>query len=144
MTLTDARQTLAGATFFRAYDGEGIGSVVVVLGVDTLMHVVAEGDEEESIDWSKPIAFMETFSAKCRTADGVHPRAFVRDVEKILGPITKVILSEIESRQFVTFERQPDWLTFRLDYTGIFDEGSRETQRVEPDGKIFSIAIAGR
>ena len=144
MTLTDARQALAGATFYRAYDGEGVGSVVVVLGADTLMHVVGAGDDDESIDWSTPITFMETFSAMCRTANGVHPRALVRDVERILGPVTKVMMSEIESRQFITFERQPEGLTFRLDYTGIFDEGSRETRRVEPDAKIFSIAIAAR
>lgn len=144
MTLADARQAMPGAVFTRGYDGEGVASVGIVLGADSIMDVVADGDEDEAIDWSKRIAFIETFSPTCRTADGVHPGALVRDVETILGPIARVIMSEIESRQFIRFARQPERITFRLDYTGIFDEGSRETRRVEPGGKIFSIAIAGR
>ncbi len=142
MTLAEAREALEGATYRRAYDGEGIGSVDVVLGPDTLMNLVADGDEDEAIDWTKRIVFMQTFSRACRTAAGVHPGALVVDVERILGPATQVMMSEIESRQFITFERQPEGITFRLDYTGIFDDGARQTKRVQPDGKIFSISIA--
>lgn len=144
MTLAEAKRALPGASFERGFDGDGVASVDVVVANDSLMSLVANGDEDEVIDWTKPIAFIETFSRSCRTADGVHPGALVADVERILGKVTRITLSEIESRQFVQFERQPGDLHFRLDYTGIFAEGARETQRFEPEAKIFSIAIASR
>jgi hypothetical protein len=144
MPLAEAKQVLPGATFERGFDGEGVASVDVVVTGDNLMSLVADGDEDETIDWTKPIVFMETFSRSCRSAGGVHPGALVADVEKILGKVTRITLSEIESRQFVQFERQPGELTLRLDYTGIFADDARETQRFEPEARIFSIAIASR
>ena len=142
MTLAEARGAMPGATFERVYDGEGVGSVGVISGRDSLMVLTAEGDEDEKIDWSKPVTFIETFSPRCSTVQNVHPGALVRDVEQSLGKVTGILLSEIESRQFIRFERQPAGLTLRLDYTGIFPDGERETLRFEPDARIFSIAIA--
>jgi len=42
----------------------------------------------------------------------------------------------------VTFEKQPSYLTLRLDYTGIFSAGSRQTTKFESDAKILSIAVS--
>ena len=142
MTLAEAKQVLPGASFERGFDGDGVASVNVVVARDSIMSLVADGDEDETIDVTRPIVFMETFSRSCRTADGVHPGALVADVERILGKVTRITLSEIESRQFVQFARQSGELNFRLDYTGIFADGARETQRFEPEAEIFSIAIA--
>lgn len=66
----------------------------------------------------------------------------VTDVERRFGPVRQVTLSEIEQRQYVEFARQPAFLTFRLDYTGIFVPGAHETTRFEPGAKIFSIAVS--
>ena len=68
--------------------------------------------------------------------------ALVADVEKIYGKVTEISVSEIESREYVTFHRQPSWLTFRLNYTGVFSKGSRKTTRYQPNAKILSITIA--
>ena len=143
MTLAQARETLPEAIFARQYDGDGVAITNVVIGGSALMLLVADGDEAEAIDWTKPIRFMETLSPQCRTAEGVHPGALVLDVEKILGKTTKIIRSEIESREFIEFERRPAGMVFRLDYTGIFPEGSRETRSFKPEGRIFSIAVSG-
>lgn len=67
--------------------------------------------------------------------------SLIADVEKILGPVSEIILSEIESREYVRFRNQPPHMLFRLDYTGQFAEGSRRTTRYAPGAKIFSIAV---
>lgn len=141
MTFAEAKQALPAAAFEHDSDAEGAVLVGVKVDGDALMALFAQDDEEGPIDWGKRISGMETFKPSCSTTDGVHPGALVLDAEKVLGKTRKIILSEIESRQFIEFERQPPGMTFRLDYTGIFAEGSRETQRFEPDGKIFSIAL---
>ena len=142
MTLDQARQAFPGATFERRYDGEGIGSVGVVVGGDSLMTLTADDDDGESIDWTKTVAFVETWNPGCATAEGVRPGALVLDVEKVLGRTAKIVLGEIEARQYITFERQPPGPIFRLDYTGRFDDGARETTRFDPEARIFSIAIS--
>lgn len=141
MTLAEAKQSLPAATFERGLDGDGVASVGVTVDGDTLVSIVADGDDAETIAWDKRITWLETFSPRCSTKEGVHPGSLVLDVEKILGKVTKIVRSEIESREFIDFERQPPGLTFRLDYTGVFPEGSRETRSFDPKGRIFSIAV---
>ena len=142
MTFAEAKQASPAALFELDSDAEGAVLVGVTLGGEALMALFADDLEEGTMDWTRRIDFMETFNPSCSTTNGVHPEALITDVEKVLGKTTKIVLSEIESRQFIRFERQPAGLTFRLDYTGIFDEGSRETQRFERDARIFSIALS--
>jgi hypothetical protein len=59
----------------------------------------------------------------------------------MLGPVREIMVSEIESREFITFERQPAWLTCRLDYTGLFPTGARMTKAYKPEARILSVAI---
>ncbi len=142
MTVADAKQALPSGTFERSSDGDGAVLIGLTVGGDALMTLVAEDDTEGPIDWGKRIVAMETFSSLCATTDGVHPGSLVLDAEKVLGDVTTIVQSEIESREYIEFERQPAQLTFRLDYTGIFPAGSRETRRFNPKGRIFSIAIS--
>jgi hypothetical protein len=142
MTLAQARDALPSATFERSEDGDGAAWISVLVGGESLITLASEDDGAGEIDWAQSIALMETFSPSCRTANGVHPGSLVLDVEKTMGKTTKIMKSEIESREYIEFERQPAGMTFRLDYTGIFQPGSRETQRFDPAGKIFSIAIS--
>lgn len=143
MTLEDARRTLPAATFERTSDGDGVALVDVTLGTDTTLVVYAgEDDRTQPVDWSRRIERIETFSPAFHTAEGVRPGTLVRDVERLLGATTEIMLSEIESRQYIEFERQPAFLTFRLSYAGVFSKGSRTTRRYEPGATILSIAIA--
>ena len=141
-TLAAAKRALPSATFEVDEDADGVPLIGVTVGGQTLMALFAD-IESDSVDWEKPIQMMETFNAACATTDGIHPESRVLDVEKVFGRTTRIMLSEIESRQYIEFERQPRGMIFRLDYTGIFPEGSRETRRFEPEAKIFSIAISG-
>jgi len=144
MTFAEAKQALPAAQFELDSDAEGAVLVGVTLGGEVLMALFANDLEEGTMDWTRRIDFMETFNPSCSTTNGVHPESLILDVEKVLGKTTTIMLSEIESREFITFERQPAGMIFRIDYTGIFDEGSRETQRFERGAKIFSIALSAQ
>ena len=64
------------------------------------------------------------------------------DVEGVFGQTKEIVKSEIESREYIEFEMQPAYLTFRLDYTGIFSAGKRTTTQSEPGSKLLSIAVS--
>jgi hypothetical protein len=144
MTLDEARRTFGStAVLSRTEDGDCAAFVAVMEGQEHTMTLWAnEEDPARPIDWSRPIEYIDTFNDAFHTEAGVRPGALVEDVMRLLGPVTEIVESEIESRQFITFERQPPALTFRLDYTGIFTGGSRRTTRFSAGAKILSIAIS--
>jgi hypothetical protein len=143
MTLDEARGAARTATFQRASDGDGAALVEVTLARGAAMVLWAEEDDADAaIDWSKRIVNIETFNPAFRTSAGIFPGSLVTDAERAYGRTRAITLSEIESRQYIQFEAQPAWLTFRLDYTGTFQGDSRTTKAYSPGAKIHSIAIA--
>jgi hypothetical protein len=142
MSLGEARNAFPAAAFERTSDGDGLALVAVKLsGADLMILHANQDDAEAPIDWSKRVAVIETFSPSCHTTDGIHPGSPIVDVEPILGKTRRIFRSEIESREYIEFERQPEWLIVRLDYTGIFPDGSRETTLFAPGAKVFSLSV---
>ena len=142
MTLRRARNAFPQARFTRTTDGEGVALVGVLFAKTDLMVLYAgEDNPDAAIDWSRKIEIIETFHSGCKMANGVGPGTLITDVEKRLGKVKKISLSEIESREYVDFANQPDNFWFRLDYTGVFPEGARITKKFQPDARIFSIAV---
>lgn len=145
MTLEEARRALPVASFSRTSDGDGAALVEIAFGEHHSLSVWAdEDDPAKPIDWSKRIVTIETFSAAFHTREGIHPGSLVAEVARLFGPVREIVKSEIESREYVTFARQPRALTFRLDYTGVFSPGRRQTTSFSPGAKIWSIAISSR
>lgn len=143
MTLDEVRRALPRASFARTSDGDGAALVQIAFGRDDSLVVWAEEDDPAAaIDWSKRIVTIESFSAAFHTPEGVHPGSLVSEAIKFFGPVHEITRSEIESRQYITFARQPRALTFRLDYTGVFPSDARRTTRLARGAKIFSIAIS--
>lgn len=119
MTLGEARKAAPGATFKRTGDGDGAALVEITLARGVTMQVWAdEEDASKPIDWRKKIQNIETFSKAFRTAEGVHAGMKVSDVNRVYGATKAIETSEIESRQFITFEKHPARMLFRLDETG--------------------------
>ena len=142
MTLDEARRALPGARVARTSDGDGVALVEVTLGEGASMVLYAgEEDPEGPVDYARTIEHIETFSPAFQTAEGVGPGSLVTDVERVYGSVGKITLSEIESREYIEFERQPPGLLFRLDNTGIFPPESSETTEFDPGGRIRSIAV---
>jgi hypothetical protein len=143
MTLEAVRQMLPTASFERASDGDGAALIHVTFGPDDSVVLFAEEDDPDApIDWFRRVVTISTFSETFHTVEGVRPGSRVLDVIRIFGPIQEVVASEIESREFITFERQPSWLTLRLDYAGIFTGTARRTKYVRPDAKILGVLIS--
>lgn len=142
-TLEQARKATPEAKFARTSDGEGVALVdVTVAGESLAVAYVGEEDAERPVDMSRRIEHIETFNAACATAEGIHPGSTVDDAVAAYGPVRIVRRSEIESREYIEFERQPPGLLFRLDYAGEFAEGQSETTRHAPGAKILSIAVS--
>ena len=142
MTLDHARRTLKGVLFERTSDGDGVALVTVTLpGGHHVVVFANEEDPDTSIDWTRRIALAETFEPAFATAEGIRVGMLVTDVTPRFGPVREIVKSEIESREYITFDRQPKGLRLRLDYSGAFT-GSNRTTRHRPDAKIFSIAVS--
>ncbi|HEY0997306.1 MAG TPA: hypothetical protein VGD77_15025 [Gemmatimonadaceae bacterium] len=116
--------------------------VDVALPTGGSLSVYAGEERPGAIDWSKRIQHLETFDSTLVTVEGVHVGSLVSDVEKVYGKVTSIDLSEIESRQYVSFERQPAGIQFRIDYTGEFPEGERRTTRYRSGARIYSISVS--
>ena len=118
MTLAEARKAAPGATFTRTGDGDGAALVQVTFAKDIALQLWAdEEDASKPIDWRSKILNIETFSPAFRTAEGAHPGMKVGDLNRLYGATKAIETSEIESRQFITFENHPAGLLFRLDET---------------------------
>jgi hypothetical protein len=143
MTLDEARHALPAAKFSRKSDGDGAALVQVILEPgESLILSAGEDDPEAPIDWSRRVQTIETVSAAFHTAEGVRPGALVTEVERVFGKTKGIVQSEIEAREYITFDRQPAYLTFRIDYTGIFQEGKRTTTQYQSGARLFSISVS--
>lgn len=143
MTLDDIRRAFPKAKFERTSDGEGVALVSMTFEADTkgLILFADEVDPDTAIDWSKAIENIQVFSEAFHTAQNIHPGSLVTDVEKVYGNTTGIILSEIESRQYISFEKPPNGLDFRIDDSGVFEDNSRKTRVFQPGAQILSIAV---
>lgn len=143
MTLAEARASVPAASFKRSSDGDGAALVEITFGdEDHLVLWAEEEDPDLPIDGTRRIVTMFTFSRTFRTAEGVGPGDLVTDVIATYGPVREIERSEIESREFIAFARQPSWLTVRLDYTGVFPDGVRHTREFRPGARILALGIS--
>jgi hypothetical protein len=143
MSLDQARQAVPQLSPSRTSDGEGVALVDVALdGTSLAIAYAGEDDAEKPVDMARPLEHVETFNAACATAEGIHPGSTVEDAVAAYGPVRIIRRSEIESREYVEFERQPAGLQFRLDYAGDFAEGESETTRHAAGAKLLSIAVS--
>jgi len=143
MSIDEAKKAFPDAKFERTSDGDGAALIDVLLGKDSVMSLYADEDDPgKPINWSKKISVIESFSPTCVNDVGIRVGTLVLDAEKVYGKTKSIIKSEIESREYIEFQKHPKHLTFRIDYTGIYPDDSRETTQFNPQAKIYSIAIS--
>lgn len=143
MTLEDARDALPGSIWKRATDGDGLALIEVFFGRERIMQVFAAEESPSSpVDWKRKITYIESFSPVAVTADGVAVGSSVSAAEKVYGPLLGLSRSEIESREYVKFVKQPMYLIIRSNYGGIYDDTSRQTIKYKANTAIYSIAIS--
>jgi len=142
ISLNEAKTMIPDARLERCTDADDVALVCVKIGGEELMQLHADEENSEApINWAKNISVIQTFNPACHTEEGIHPGSLVLEVEKILGKTKIIKIGPTEQRQYIEFINQPSWIIFRLDYTGIFEDGSSQTTRFDPKGKILSIAV---
>jgi hypothetical protein len=145
MSVGDVPKALPGLKLETGEDGDGLESLDFMIQNQALLSAYV-GDSTPSsplTDPTRKVEAMETFMPHPATQDGVRVGMRLKDVERIWGPVTKIVWTEIESREFVTFARSPKWLVMRT-YGGIYPGGdqTKPTRKYEPDATLHSLAIS--
>ena len=141
MTLGQARRALPGCSFRRTEDGAGIALVDVRCHNREIMSLYAgEEDLDAKVNWRRRIEIIEVWDKRFKTKDGVHPGMLLPDTERILGKVREILITQIESREFVTFGSVRKGIEYRT-YGGIYTRPNVTTTKYEPGSRIHSIQV---
>jgi hypothetical protein len=148
MTVARVRKALPGCKLSRTSDGEGLALIAVERRGKTLLTLYAgESDPNRRINERAVIEHIEAIDSSYRTSAGIRPRMSLRDVEKRYGRLKEITLSEIESREYASFEKQPAGIHLRVmsdsGTAGNYPEGGNSTKQYAPNAYVFSISING-
>ena len=146
-SLKQVKQKFPKAKMERTSDADGVAFVAITLSKDVMVITHQDGDDDPDapIKLHKKIDFLITNSPACHTASGVHPGMKIKDAEAKLGKVKKIIMSEIESREYAIFTRHPKHFEFRMEMgTGIYPgkgETPNRTRRYRKTGLIEEISV---
>ena len=146
-SLKQVKQKFPKAKMERTSD-DGVALVAITLSKDVMVIAFQGGgdDPDSPIKLHKKIDSLETYSPACHTASGVHPGMKIKDAEAKLGKVKKIIMSEIESREYAIFTRHPKHFDFRMEMgTGIYPGKGRapnQTRRYRKGGSILEISVS--
>jgi len=142
MSLEQARHTLSNCKLRRTQDGEGIALVgAICSGREVMSFYAGEEDSDAKVNWNRRIEFIEIWNKRFKTADGVHPKMLLSDAEKTLGKVREIIITQIESREFVTFRKIRKGIEYRT-YGGIYTRPNFTTTRYEPGSRLHSVQVS--
>lgn len=145
MKVGDLARALPHTSLETSEDGDGLASLDLMAQKQPLVSAYVGDATPQSplTDPARTVDSLEAFIPHPSTQDGVRVGMKLKDVEKIWGPVTQIVWTEIESREFVTFQRSPKWLVIRT-YGGIYPGGdqTKPTQKYQPDATIHSLAIS--
>ena len=143
--LNQIKTIYPNAKLTRTTDGDGAALVLVTVNKQELAIVYANEDNADApIQLSNKIEAIETFNSACKAKFDIAPGTSVKKAALLLGGIKDIMLSEIESRQYMEFNKQPKNLIFRIDYCGNFKNDARHTKKYLQSCKILSIGVLSR
>ncbi len=145
MTVAEARKALAPMTLSRSSDGEGIALIAVKKGENEVMTLYAnEPDASAPIDENAMIEQIYVWDETYKTDAGVHPKMEISNVVAIYGKVLEITLSEIESREYATFENQLRGMAFRVrgaPTAGNYAENERRATRFSRGAIVSAIEL---
>jgi hypothetical protein len=141
MNLQEARRAVRPLKTKRGSDAHSGPWLYVLDGKNIVMSVgSACRDEEFFTDPSVKLDVIEVWSKDYSTKQGVRPGMLLSEVEKKLGKVKEIGISESDSRDYAQFERMPDGLWYQLGVGGgIYENDSRTTKKYTPDTIIRAI-----
>ncbi len=156
MTIGEAKKIWKDYKFERTSDGEFSALIAVKKGSRLLMTMNANEkgylNEKSPIQDNARIEFIEVWDKSFKTIEGVSPQMLLKTAEKIYGKIKNITRSEIESREYAEFTKQPEGIDFRLSSKADFaavnyqpdERGVEVSKQFVPSAYIFNITIADR
>jgi hypothetical protein len=143
MNLQEVRRAVRPLKAERDTDGDGFPSLYVNDGENLVMSVwSACRGEEFFTDPSVKLDVIQVYSKDYSTKQGVRPGMLLSEVEKKLGKVKEIGISESDSRDYAQFERMPDGLWYQLGVGGgIYENDSRTTKKYTPDTYIYAIGM---
>lgn len=163
MTIDEARAALpAGHRLERTSDGDGLALIAVTKAAAgsspaserPIMTLFAgEEDPAKPVDGKARIQIIEVWSPDYSTARAeVTPGMAVSDVESVWGTLVSIQWSEIESREYAKFGKQPKGLTVRVEGVGNATAGQYAPgatppavgQRYTPNARVASLILQGK
>lgn len=144
MSVAQVRKALPNMKLVVSMDGDGADFVEVKNGGIAVMLMYPISDQARPINDRTKIEYVLVCDGSYATKDGVHPGMFLRDVESAYGKLTKITMSEIESREEAEFARIPTGITLRVggashSQAGIYPQGKRQTTQFYPDASVHCI-----
>jgi len=148
MTVGEAKAAMNSISFRRVSDGEGIPLIgAYIKGVRVFTIYAGEESGDAPINENARIEFIEVWHRTFRTTEGVYVGMKVSEVEKKIGKLQQIFMSEIESREFADFSKKTPGLQYRLSSpngeAGIYPDGEMMAKNYDPDATIFSISVMG-
>lgn len=142
MTVAQARTAMKDYQFSPSSNGEGIALLgVTCRGARTMTLYAGEDfDVASTIDFLASIETIEVWGHRFKTAEGVHVAMRVVDAERRLGKIKEIILTPIESREFITFSRSTPNIGYRF-FGGFYASRGTFTTEYEPGARLWSIQV---
>lgn len=142
MTLAQARQALRGATFKKAEDAEQLPMYEVDRNGLHVMDLYVNVDEP--LNDRNKIELIRVYDGSCATRDGIRPGMPLAGVAQRYGRIKRLVLTDVESREYAEFERQPSWMEIQVGngQVGTFPPGKRCTTDYPADAHITSLWIS--
>ena len=141
--LNQIKKIYPTAKLTRTSDGDGAALVLLTVNNQELAIIYANEDNPDApIDLSNKIEAIVTFNFACKSKFGIGPGTTVKKAASLLGGIEDIMLSEIESREFIEFKKQPKNLIYQIDYCGNFKNDIRHTKKYQQGCKILSIGVS--
>ena len=142
MTVAQARQTLHGATLKPSEDADRLPILTVTR--DGLHTMDLYLDAGQGLKDSSKIELIRVFDGACATRDGVHPGMRLAEVAQHYGRLTRLKVTDTESREYAEFEKLPAWLRIQVGngQAGIYPPDKRCTTNYAQSAHIASLWVS--
>lgn len=137
MSLFEAIENSPGTSTTLGADGEGILALEILDGKNFLMSLYMD---TECIGPESRVKAIEAWGRDFSTEEGIFPTMPVREAAMIYGGLKHIQYSEIESREFATFNDHPQGIKIEI-FGGDFSTGETSTTETYPDAQIVALWI---
>ncbi len=141
MTIAKARQALRGTRFERILDADHMTVLKVFRNGMRTMDIYP--NDEGNFTERATIDLIHVYDPACATAGGVHPGSPLSEVEKRFGKLLRLERTEVDSREYAEFEKQPNWMDVQVGFgdAGRYARGKRCAYQYAPQAKVESLWI---